>query len=113
MSICTFDRTMSMQPSMHSLASDTPRKKHFHTGSPKPQVAGIVWIWFFVPEMACGGPDRLCRGTLLSRQQYLADVRERRFRDARLEQRAHMDAGDIAHWTKAIAKENKPEEAPE
>jgi len=24
-----------------------------------------------------------------------------------------MDAGDIAHWTKAIAKENKAEEAPD
>jgi len=64
-------------------------------------------------DMPAIGPDRLCRGTLLSRQQYLADVQERRFRDARLEQRAHMDAGDIAHWTKAIAKENKAEEAPD
>ncbi len=54
--------------------------------------------------------DRVCRGTLLSRAQYLADVQKRGFRDARLEQRAHMDAGDIAHWTRAIAKENKAEE---
>src|SRR6266705_1387580 len=54
--------------------------------------------------------DRVCRGTLLSRAQYLADVQKRGFRDARLEQRAHMDAGDIAHWTRAIAKENNAEE---
>src|SRR5947207_9559595 len=53
--------------------------------------------------------DRVCRGTLLSRSQYLADVQKRGFRDARLEQRAHMDAADIAHWTNAIAKENKAE----
>ncbi len=53
------------------------------------------------------GPDRLCRGTLLSRKQYLLDIQERGFRDARLEERAHMDAGDIARWTKAIAKEDK------
>jgi len=50
---------------------------------------------------------RLCRGTLLSRKQYLVDVEEWGFRDARLEQRVHMDAKDIAHWTKAIAKEEK------
>src|SRR6266545_1780590 len=53
------------------------------------------------------GSDRLCRGTLLSRKQYLVDIRERGFRDARLEQRVHMDDKDIAHWTKAIAKEEK------
>ena len=56
--------------------------------------------------------DRVCRGTLLSRSQYLADVQKRGFRDARLEQRAHMDAADIAHWTNAIAKENKAEKLP-
>ena len=53
--------------------------------------------------------DRVCRGTLLSRAQYLEDVQKRGFRDARLGQRAHMDAGDIAHWTSAIADENKTE----
>jgi predicted nucleotidyltransferase len=53
------------------------------------------------------GFDRLCRGTLLSRKQYLVDIRERGFRDARLEQRVHMDSEDIAHWTKAIAREEK------
>jgi predicted nucleotidyltransferase len=51
--------------------------------------------------------DRLCRGTLLSRKQYLVDIQERGFRDARLEQRVHMDSEDIAHWTGAIAKEAK------
>src|SRR5207247_1103319 len=44
---------------------------------------------------------------LLSREQYLWDVEERGFRDARLEKRAHMNEGDIAHWTKAIAKETR------
>src|SRR5437773_7549774 len=58
-------------------------------------------------ETPAAGPDRLCRGTLLSRKQYLLDIQERGFRDARLEQRAHMDAGDIAHWTEAIPKENE------
>jgi hypothetical protein len=58
-------------------------------------------------EGPAAGSDRLCRGTLLSRKQYLADIRERGFRDARLEQRVHMDSEDIAHWTKAIAKDEK------
>jgi predicted nucleotidyltransferase len=50
---------------------------------------------------------RLCRGTLLSRRQYLVDVRTWGFHDARLEKRVHMDSGDIAQWTKAIPKEEK------
>jgi hypothetical protein len=58
-------------------------------------------------EARTPGPDRVCRGTLLSRKQYLVDIRERGFRDARLEQRVHMDDKDIAHWTRAIAKEEK------
>ena len=58
------------------------------------------------------GSDRLCRGTLLSRKQYLVDIRERGFRDARLEQRVHMDSEDIAHWTKAIAREEKARDKP-
>lgn len=58
-------------------------------------------------EGPAAGSDRLCRGTLLSRKQYLVDIRERGFRDARLEQRVHMDSEDIAHWTKAIARDEK------
>ena len=58
-------------------------------------------------EEPAAGLDRLCRGTLLSRKQYLVDVEERGFRDARLEQRVHMNAKDIEHWTKAIAAEEK------
>jgi predicted nucleotidyltransferase len=58
-------------------------------------------------EGSAGGPERLCRGTLLSRKQYLLDIQERGFRDARLEQRVHMDSEDIAHWTKAIPSEKK------
>src|SRR6266576_5198441 len=58
-------------------------------------------------EEPVSGRKRLCHGTLLSRKQYLVDVEEWGFRDARLEQRVHMDAKDIAHWTKAIPKEEK------
>ena len=63
-------------------------------------------------EGPASGSDRLCRGTLLSRKQYLVDIRKRGFRDARLEQRVHMDSEDIAHWTKAIAREGKARDKP-
>jgi Uncharacterised nucleotidyltransferase len=56
-------------------------------------------------EKRTAGANRICRGTLLSRKQYLLDIQRRGFRDARLEARVHMNAKDIAHWTKAIAKE--------
>ena len=49
-------------------------------------------------------PERLCRGTLLSRQQYLVDVQDWGFRDARLEERVQMNAKNIAVWTDAIGK---------
>ena len=50
------------------------------------------------------GSERLCRGTLLSRQQYLADIQEWGFQDARLEERVHMNEQNIADWTEAIGK---------
>jgi hypothetical protein len=56
-------------------------------------------------EARTAGPERLCRGTLLSRQQYLVDVQEWGFRDARLEERVQMNEKDIADWTHAIEKE--------
>jgi len=58
-------------------------------------------------EASAPGPGRVCRGTLLSRKQYLVDMHEWGFRDARLEERVHMNAKDIAHWTEAIAKEEQ------
>jgi hypothetical protein len=56
-------------------------------------------------ELSTAGPERLCRGTLISRQQYLVDVEEWGYRDARLEERVQMNEKDIAHWTAAIDKE--------
>jgi predicted nucleotidyltransferase len=58
-------------------------------------------------DATIAGPERICRGTLLSRKQYLLDVQKRGFRDARLEDRVQMDDKDIARWTRAIAKEEK------
>ena len=56
-------------------------------------------------ETRTAGLEGLCRGTLLSRQQYLVDVEEWGFRDARLEERVQMNEKDIADWTDAIEKE--------
>jgi hypothetical protein len=49
--------------------------------------------------------DRICRGTLLSRAQYLADVKERGYRDARLEPRTAMAKQDVVRWTAAIGRD--------
>jgi hypothetical protein len=56
-------------------------------------------------EAGSAGPEGLCRGTLLSRQQYLVDVQNWGLRDARLEGRVQMNEKDIADWTEAIEKE--------
>jgi hypothetical protein len=37
----------------------------------------------------------------------LIDIDEWGFRDARLEEHVNVNATDIAHWTKAIAKEEQ------
>jgi predicted nucleotidyltransferase len=58
-------------------------------------------------EKPVSGQKRLCRGTLLSRKQYLVDAQKWGFQDARLEERVHMDSEGIAQWTKAIPKEEK------
>jgi hypothetical protein len=45
--------------------------------------------------------ERVCQGTVISRLQYLHDLREWGFRDVREDARVHMDDGDIAQWTDA------------
>jgi hypothetical protein len=48
---------------------------------------------------------RLCRGTLLSRQQYLHDIRSENYQDARAAPLGSMSAQEIAAWTAAIPHE--------
>jgi hypothetical protein len=50
-------------------------------------------------------PGALCRGTNLSRAQYLYDLRRHGYRDARLRPGGGMSAADIALWTAAIGEE--------
>jgi len=49
---------------------------------------------------------RICRGTLLSRGQYL-EALEEGYRDARLRPQGTMTRKDVATWTKAAQEENK------
>ena len=51
--------------------------------------------------------DKLCGGTLLSRTQYLKDIGEWGYRDARLVPEQFMSKRDIRHWTAAAGKDEK------
>jgi hypothetical protein len=51
------------------------------------------------------GPGPVCRGTLLSRSQYLIDVEEWGYRDARLRPLGRMSEEEIARWTAAAREE--------
>ena len=47
--------------------------------------------------------EKVCHGTLLSREQYLVNVAMWGYRDGRLEPAGNMSAEEITHWTAAIA----------
>ena len=47
-------------------------------------------------------PSPICRGPILSRQQYLPDIEGRGYRDARLTHESAMNEDDIQLWTDGI-----------
>lgn len=47
-------------------------------------------------------PQGVCLGTLLSREQYLADVEQWGYQDARIVPLGNMTMPEISHWTDAI-----------
>jgi hypothetical protein len=47
--------------------------------------------------------ERVCQGTLVSRAQYLLDIGQYGYQDARLVPRGNMTAEDAIYWTWAIA----------
>lgn len=53
---------------------------------------------------SANGDSKLCRGTFLSREQYLLDLKDRGYQDARLQPRGPMSEKDVKHWTEAIGK---------
>ena len=48
------------------------------------------------------GADRVCQGTLVSRGQYMIDIGQHGFSDARIAPRGNMSAEDCIYWTWAI-----------
>jgi hypothetical protein len=56
-------------------------------------------------ELGAPASSALCRGTLVSREQYLHDVHREGFVDGRLPPSGTMSAEDIAVWTEGIAEE--------
>jgi len=52
-------------------------------------------------------PDPVCQGTLLSRAQYLVDIGQWGYRDARLAPDVRMTAEDIERWTRGIAEDGQ------
>jgi len=46
--------------------------------------------------------ERVCNGTILSREQYLTDIEQWDYQDARIAPRGSMSPEDVAHWTAAI-----------
>jgi hypothetical protein len=54
-------------------------------------------------EVAAAPPDeRVCQGTILSRAQYLVDVEQWGYRDARRVPDGNMTTAEIARWTAGI-----------
>jgi hypothetical protein len=47
--------------------------------------------------------EKICFGTIISRQQYLPDIQQWGFKDARLEPIGNMSEEDIRRWTDGIA----------
>jgi hypothetical protein len=80
-----------------------------------PSEAGRIpsWVWdelradLEVERRASLHAARICRGTMLSRGQYL-DALARGFHDARLLPEGTMNREDVATWTKAALDEIEP-----
>ena len=54
----------------------------------------------------------VCRGPLLSRAQYLVDIDERGFRDARLTHESAMNERDVELWTEGIKVDGPQRQRP-
>ena len=49
--------------------------------------------------------EKICYGTIISRQQYLIDIQRWGYKDARLKPLGTMSAEEIAHWTAGIEED--------
>jgi hypothetical protein len=79
-----------------------------------PSEAGVVpgWLWDELlnevekERRSAKGAERVCRGTILSREQYL-DALARGFRDARTTPGGPMRVEDVVTWTRAAIEANQ------
>jgi hypothetical protein len=60
-------------------------------------------------ELESTSTEKVCFGTILSRQQYLKDIHEWGYLDPRLEPLGTMSADEIAQWTAGIEKDGSKE----
>jgi hypothetical protein len=56
----------------------------------------------FAAQRGTAETDKVCRGTLVSRAQYLIDIGQYGYADARLAPRGGMSPEDAIFWTWAI-----------
>lgn len=78
-----------------------PNKRHFVPQRVMDELLGRLSRE--LDEGAAKG-ERVCRGTLISREQYLVDVDRWGYVDARIAPRGNMTERDVEHWTAAIDK---------
>jgi hypothetical protein len=67
-------------------------------------VLETLWAQVRAEQTEKPASRRLCRGTLLSREQYLVDLEEWGYEDARLEPEGALSPEEIRRWTEAIDK---------
>ena len=98
---------------------DWARLLHRFNGAQRVLLAHLVLFGFIYPSEKSAIPswvmdevigrvrgesatvDRVCRGTLLSWEQYLPDLRDRGFEDGRIVPLGRMTAEEIERWTNA------------
>ena len=75
---------------------------YVYPNDPAPHVVMNELLRRALNEPPAGGGSRLCRGPMLSRAQYLVDVREWNYADARQVPNGAMTPEEIDIWTRAI-----------
>ena len=76
-----------------------PSEKHRIPAQMFEELVGRLQAQLTAPQ---NGAERVCQGTLVSRAQYMIDIGQYGFADARLAPRGNMSAEDCIYWTWAI-----------
>ena len=89
-------------PDPHVLLSHLLLFQYSYPNEPGAVPPWIVPLLLKLIERHPAPEGRVCRGTLLSRAQYLVDIEEWGYEDVRQRPRVHMTAEEIETWTQAI-----------